>query len=165
MNPEDLPIRDLHLPDMTGWWPLAPGWWFLIVLVVGGLVFLVRRSYRSWQQNAPRRLALRRLAAIDEEFDEGVCDVALGKELSELTRRAMLAYSPRQEVAGLTGDDWLEWLDQGLDDRPFSNGAGKILESLPYINPQAVNNDTDVRGLINAVKRRLQQPLQEDQFR
>jgi hypothetical protein len=163
MNPEDLPIRDLHLPDMTGWWPLAPGWWFLIVLVVCGVIFLVRRSYRSWQHNAPRRLALRRLAAIDEEFQEGIGAVALGKELSELTRRAMLAYSPRQEVAGLTGDDWLEWLDKGLDDRPFSNGAGKILESLPYVNPHAVNNDTDVRGLIDAVRLRLERPMQEGQ--
>lgn len=164
MNPEDLPIRDLHLPDMTGWWPLAPGWWFLIALAVLGLVVLVRRSYRRWQHNAPRRLALKRLAAISDEFEQGISAVLLGKELSELTRRAMLAYAPRDEVAGLTGDEWLQWLDQGLDDRPFSEGAGKILESLPYINPQAINDDTDVRGLIDVVRLRLQQPVHGGQF-
>ena len=32
MDPELLPLRDLHLPEMVGWWPLAPGWWFLIAL-------------------------------------------------------------------------------------------------------------------------------------
>ncbi len=164
MNPEDLPIRDLHLPDMTGWWPLAPGWWFLIALAVFGLVVLVRRSYQRWQHNAPRRLALKRLAAISDEFEQGISAVLLGKELSELTRRAMLAYAPRDEVAGLTGDEWLQWLDQGLDDRPFSEGAGKILESLPYINPQAINDDTDVRGLIDVVRLRLQQPVHGGQF-
>jgi hypothetical protein len=165
MSPEDLPLRDLHLPDVTGWWPLAPGWWFLIALLVFGLVVLVRRSFRKWQHNAPRRLALKRLAAINDEFDDGKSAVVLGKELSELTRRAMLAYSSRQEVAGLTGDDWLQWLDQGLDDNPFSTGAGKILESLPYINPQAVNDETDVSGLIDAVRRRLAQPMDENQLR
>ena len=163
MNPEELPLRDLHLPDITGWWPLAPGWWFLIALVVFGLGLLVRRAYRNWRHNGPRRLALRRLAAINGEFEGGMSAAALGKELSELTRRAMLAYSPRQEVAGLTGDEWLEWLDQGLEDSPFSKGAGKILESLPYVNSQAVDDETDVRGLIDAVRRRLQQPLQEVQ--
>ena len=23
-------LRDLHLPDALGWWPLAPGWWVVI---------------------------------------------------------------------------------------------------------------------------------------
>ncbi len=27
MEPSELPLRDLHLPDAVGWWPLAPGWW------------------------------------------------------------------------------------------------------------------------------------------
>ena len=85
--------------------------------------------------------------------------MTLGKELSELTRRTMLAYAPRDEVAGLTGDDWLQWLDQGMDDKPFSRGAGRILESLPYMNPQAIDDDADVRGLIDAVLKRLHKPL------
>ena len=159
MNPEDLPLRDLHLPDMIGWWPLAPGWWFVTALVVFGFAMLLRRSYRQWRHNAPRRLALRRLAAISTEFEQGNSAVVLGKELSELTRRAMLAYAPREAVAGLTGDDWLEWLDQGLDDKPFSEGAGKVLEVLPYMNPEAVDDDTDVRGLLDAVHTRIKRPL------
>jgi hypothetical protein len=164
MNPDELPLRDLHLPDITGWWPLAPGWWFLIALAVIGLIVLIRRSFRNWRHNAPRRLALKRLAAISGEFEEGIGAVLLAKELSELMRRAMLAYAPRQEIAGLTGDEWLEWLDQGLDDKPFSQGPGKILESLPYLNPQAINNDTDVRGLIDAVRLRLERPVEGSQI-
>ena len=161
MNPEDLPLRDLHLPDLTGWWPLAPGWWVVVVLLALGLGYLIRRTYRRWQYNASRRLALKRLAAISAEFEQGMSAVTLGKELSELTRRAMLAYAPREVVAGITGDEWLEWLDQGLDNKPFSEGAGKILETLPYMNPEAVDNDTDVSGLIDAVRARLARPLDE----
>jgi uncharacterized protein DUF4381 len=159
MNPEELPLRDLHLPDMTGWWPPAPGWWLVAALLAIALIVMLRRCYRHWRKNAARRLALRRLAVIRAEYQHGSCAVELGKELSELTRRTMLAYYPRAAVAGLTGDDWLEWLDQGLDGKPFSEGAGKMLESLPYMKPQAVDDDTDVRGLIEAVRARLQRPV------
>lgn len=161
MNPEELPLRDLHLPDMTSWWPVAPGWLLLAVLAVLGLALLIRRAIMKWRINRPRRLALKRLGIISAEFEQGASAVTLGKELSELTRRAMLAYSPRSAVAGLTGDAWLKWLDQGLDDKPFSEGAGRILESLPYMNPTRVDDDTDVHGLISAVRSRLRQQLPE----
>ena len=161
MNPEELPLRDLHLPDMTSWWPVAPGWLFLAALTLLGLALLIRRAYVKWRNNRPRRLALRRLSIISAEFEQGASAITLGKELSELTRRAMLAYSPRSTVAGLTGDAWLEWLDRGLDNKPFSDGAGRILESLPYMNPAQVDDDTDVRGLISAVRSRLRQQLPE----
>ncbi len=161
MNPEDLPLRDLHLPAMTGWWPLAPGWWVLGSLLVFFLVFLIRLGVRQWRHNAARRWALQRLAVIVSEFEQGANAVTLGKELSELTRRTMLAYASRDAVAGLTGEEWLAWLDRGLDDRPFSSGSGRILESLPYLDPQKVDNDEEVRGLIDAVRTRLRKPLPE----
>lgn len=158
MKPEDLPLRDLHLPMMTGWWPLAPGWWLLIVLVLCGFALLLRHVYLRWRHNAARRLALHRLALITDEFERGASAATLGKELSELTRRAMLAYAPRDAVAGLTGQAWLEWLDKDLEEKLFSEGPGRMLESLPYMNPQQVDNDTDVRGLIDAVRARLKKP-------
>ena len=37
MDPEQIPLRDLHLPEAIGWWPLAPGWWVVIALVAGAL--------------------------------------------------------------------------------------------------------------------------------
>ena len=36
MDPKQIPLRDLHLPEGIGWWPLAPGWWVVIALVMIG---------------------------------------------------------------------------------------------------------------------------------
>jgi hypothetical protein len=83
----------------------------------------------------------------------------LAKELSELLRRSMLAYAPRGQVAGLTGDRWLEWLDQGLEGRPFTEGSGRNIEVLPYQRPEKVSLEADVSGLIDAVQQRLKTPL------
>jgi hypothetical protein len=33
MNPEELDLRDIQLPDAPGWWPPAPGWWLLLAVL------------------------------------------------------------------------------------------------------------------------------------
>lgn len=161
MDPDLLPLRDIHLPDAVGWWPLAPGWWALITLAIAGLVYLLYRQYLKWRFNAARRIALAELARIRGAYDEGRDALAVSKELSELLRRAMLAYARRGEMAGLTGERWLAWLDRGLDDRPFTAGSGRQIESLPYRRPDSISDDEDLSGLIDAVQRRLRTPLPE----
>ena len=52
MDPTQIPLRDLHLPDAIGWWPLAPGWWIVIaVLAITALALL-----RKWLQRRSRAL-------------------------------------------------------------------------------------------------------------
>jgi len=104
MDPEQIPLRDLHLPEAIGWWPLAPGWWVVIGLVVLVLVYMVRLYFRTRARGAARRHALRKLNELTAEFEQHHDAVAFSSSLSELLRRTMLAYAPRKDVAGLTGD-------------------------------------------------------------
>ncbi len=161
MNPDEIPLRDLHLPALTGWWPLAPGWWVLIGLALCGLAYLAWRSFQKFQRNAPRRRALSQLRYLRAEYAWRGDAVSLGIRLSELLRRAMLAYAPRGEVAGLTGASWLKWLDRGMGYRAFTNGPGRHIESLPYRKADVDTDDIDIDGLIEAVQQRLKTPLPE----
>jgi len=159
MDPSELPLRDLHLPDPVGWWPLAPGWWFLIALAIAGLGWLLLQAWRRHQFNAPRRYAIRSLASIEAEYLTHRNPVLLGQQLSELLRRGMLAYAPRHEVAGLTGESWLAWLDRGLPVPYFHTEGGKSLLQLPYCNPESDFSDVDVNAMLAAVKMRLVTPV------
>ncbi|MFQ6004694.1 MAG: DUF4381 domain-containing protein [Woeseia sp.] len=161
MNPEDIPLRDLHLPETIGWWPLAPGWWVLSVLLLIGLLLLARRALRKYRQNGARRSALARLEVLQAEYEHNRDVVSLGIRLSELLRRAMLAYAPRDEVAGLTGPDWLKWLDRGLPEAAFTRGPGRDIESLPYRGPGLDTSNIDIDGLIKAIRQRLETALPE----
>jgi hypothetical protein len=162
MEENALPLRDLHLPDALGWWPLAPGWWAVIVVVVATFAFVSWRWYRAWQFNAPRRHALREVARFEAEYLEHRDPAALGKQLSELLRRGMLAYAPRDKVAGLTGEAWLQWLDQGMSVPYFHTEGGKSLLTLPYRDPDGDFSDVDVNALLSAVRTRLSEPLRGD---
>jgi hypothetical protein len=161
MNPEEIPLRDLHLPEMIAWWPIAPGWWVLIGIALCGLGYLAWRALQKFQRNAARRKALSQLRYLKAEYSWSGDAVSLGIRLSELLRRAMLAYAPRDEVAGLTGANWLEWLDKGLPERAFTEGPGRNIESLPYQNPDMDVSQVDIDGLIDAVRQRLKTPLPE----
>ena len=135
-------------------------WWILIGIAIAGLAYLLYRAWLGFRRNRPRRIALRQLSGVREDFQRGKDPVALATDVSELVRRAMLAYAPRDEIAGLTGTSWLHWLDRGLDRPLFSKGAGSLLETLPYRNPLQVDeDDIDLRGMLDAVRTRLKTPL------
>ena len=159
MDETALPLRDLHLPDAIGWWPLAPGWWVVVAILAAVLGYILLRTYRRWQFNAPRRYAMRELARYEAEYLAHRDPVMLGKQLSELLRRGMLAYAPREEVAGLTGGDWLAWLDIGMPLPYFHTEGGKSLLNLPYRDPDGDFSDIDISALLAAVRMRLSVPL------
>jgi hypothetical protein len=101
------------------------------------------------------RYALREFAAIESDYLKHRNAVVLGKQLSNLLRRGMLAYAPRDQVAGLTGEAWLQWLDRGLPVPYFHTEGGKSLLMLPYRDADSELGDIDINALLAAVKMRL----------
>lgn len=92
-------LNDIVLPPEISWWPLAPGWYLLFVLLLLVAGWLSFRWYKNWQANAYRRTALRALQNMNEPA-----------EIAELLRRTALAFTPREEVARLKGESWVQWL-------------------------------------------------------
>jgi hypothetical protein len=159
MDPKQIPLRDLHLPEAVSWWPLAPGWWFLIALALFALGYLLHRYLRHRSQGAARRHALRQLDVLTVEFEQHGDAVAFSSNLSELLRRTMLAYAPRRDVAGLTGDEWLRWLDRDLDRPRFQGETGRKLLELPYRRPGDDLSALDLVDVVAAVRQRLATPV------
>lgn len=159
MEPDTIPLRDLHLPDATGLWPLAPGWWVVIAIVVVLLAIWCRQMWLSWRDGASRRHALRRLDDLHATYRESGDVIAFANDMSELLRRTMLAYVPRKDIAGLTGQAWLDWLDHDLPIPQFAGAAGRGLLELPYRDPGADVSGFDVNEMMSAVKLRLRTPV------
>ena len=89
MDPDQLPLRDLHLPDPVGWWPPAPGWWLLLATLAMLLIWLAVVLRSRHRRGAARRHAVRarlerraRVADFDEagnaaEGDDAAIDARL----------------------------------------------------------------------------------------
>ena len=159
MGPEQIPLRDLHLPEAIGWWPPAPGWWLLLVLLLLGLIFALRRVLAVRARGAARRQALKELDGLTLEFEQNRDAVAFAGGLSALLRRTMLAYAPRPDVAGLTGEDWLAWLDRDFDQPRFQTAAGRKLLELPYRRPDDQIAAMELVDVVAAVRQRPATPV------
>jgi hypothetical protein len=147
----DLPLRDIHLPDAISWWPPAPGWWILLgMLVVSAVtVYLLRTFYLS---RRVKRSALDELQSIRRQYEQTRNQKQLAEQLSILMRRASISFHPRSEAASLTGKNWLDYLDSTSKQPGFNQEAGQLLISAPYLpadhttsNETAANAEVLVR--------------------
>lgn len=145
MNPSLSQLHDIHLPARISWWPPAPGWWLLlaIVLLAAGVLYAV---HRLRNRNHWRRFALMELVRLREQLaSQQSTHRAAVSELSVLLRRVAVSRFPREEVAALSGDAWLVFLDRGLgESAAFQSDAGRLLTSIPYrpemtIDPSTLN--------------------------
>lgn len=124
-------LRDLALPPPISWWPPAIGWWILAAGALAVAIILLVKAVRRYRAAAYRREAERELAAIETAI---AADFSGGRHLagnvSELLKRTALAAFPREEVAGLTGEAWMRFLDRTGRTSAFTSGPARILPSL-----------------------------------
>lgn len=142
----ELPLRDVHLPGEVGWWPPAIGWWILAAIILGAIGFAVYAYVRRYRERAAVN-AIRRVIA---ELEAGEAPVTCMQQISAVLRRfAISVHGAGEPVAGLTGRQWLEYLDSRWDRAAFSTGPGRELIVAPYAPPGRVSTDTvrEIAGL------------------
>jgi len=108
-------LADIRMPGDVSWWPLAAGWWVLIVLL------LALAAYGLWRLQ--KRLVLqRRINAAMAEVsrarqtlgNRGEQDMAARlvyvNEVNAVLRRVALLHHEHSRVAGLSGQAWVNYL-------------------------------------------------------
>lgn len=147
MNPEDLPLRDIHLPAPIGWWPPAPGWWLLLGLLLTVVFLLVRMwlKHRAGQQSDWFGLAKAELERLQASYHTE--PLALLRELSVLLRKVAISRYGRDQVAGLTGTAWLDFLDRKAGKNLFKGKFDRLLTEIPY----RANAEAETRALVAAI--------------
>ena len=148
LNPDALAqLRDYHYPDAVSWWPPAPGWWVLagVVLLCGLFALLyLRRRHRC---RGAARQAMQELHQLRDTWRRQQDAAACARTLSRLLRRFAMAAFPRRDVAALTGEHWLRFLDQQGGDGRFNDGPGRWLIEAPY-RPDAPASVDEVATLV-----------------
>jgi hypothetical protein len=135
MNPQgaDLlaQLRDIHSAPTVPWWPPAPGWWVLAVLLAIGLIFAGRYALRRLRH----RLRRQRLAGFVDAVEAYIDPVAEPQEflaaINRIFKIVAIGAFPDDHCARMQGAEWTGFLAKNLSQSPAA-GQLAVLEEGPY---------------------------------
>jgi len=127
-------LRDIHLPPAIDPGLPAPGWWLLGLAALALTVWSVNLAWRTWQARAYRREGIKRFNLLLAEFENHQNAQSYLTAYSSLLKQIAMTAYPRDRVAALSGEDWVDFLDKTTGSREFSMGAGQALIQGHYQN-------------------------------
>lgn len=149
-NPQQvLQLRDIHLPGAPAFWPPAPGWWLVAAVLLALLAWLTVAVLRRYLIRRQCKRLFSALARLEHRLASERTPDALA-QISVLLRRLALMRFPRQQVAALTGNAWLRFLDESGGNGRFAEGPGRVLATGPY--RRSLPTDLDATALVALVR-------------
>jgi hypothetical protein len=122
-------LHGFYQPPAPSWRPQTTGWYILFCLIGLLAIWIAWKALLYRRRNRYRRAAL---SALDQ------CDL---EEIPELLKRTAIAAWPREEVASLTGDPWVQFFGDHLSDRNHLPSAAALLTDLSSREPSISSDD------------------------
>jgi len=144
-------IVEPELPEPVSLVPSTPGWWILLIVLVGLVARAMWRRRQRCLRDRYRREALAELTNIKERLGSGKKEAV--RELAPLLRATAIAAGGHDRVSGLEGEDYasaLAELSPGEERLPVAD-----LQSLAYAPLDEVAG-ADTEGLIAALESWIQ---------
>lgn len=157
----ELPLRDIHLPDAVSWWPPAIGWW-LLPIIIAALAYGIYKFIQIKKQQkktAYRKMALKELSLIKHDFSNQPANVECLRAISNLLRRIALSYLPREKVASLTGTQWVSQLNHLAQQATFTSTHTELLVHGPYQQQFEFDQNELFESCENWIKQLPAQPV------
>ncbi len=110
-------------PAAINWWPQTTGWWWVgaaLVVVLGRYGW---RRLRHWYRNRYRREATVRL----QQLAAASANDNWLLEINRLLKLTALAAFSREQVASLSGEAWVNFLNRQCTTPPFSTQQSQLL--------------------------------------
>ena len=127
-------LRDIHLPETGGFWPPAPGWWVLMLILLALVAAGIWLARRRRQKNRWLDLARTELAMIEKQASR---DPAWFAQLNTLLKQSARERYPDQHPEAMSGDAWIGFLIETAPDNRIASRP--VVEALVHsaLRPEA----------------------------
>lgn len=110
-------LKQLEASEGISWWPLATGWWFLIVIAAIGLVLVTKQFIIYLHIKKQQAQLLEEYLHIASNYHDSNEQLTVQQknrqyinDLNQLLRRAVMLSLPREQIANCRGQQWLSIL-------------------------------------------------------
>jgi hypothetical protein len=124
-----LQLRDIHLPAEPGYWPLAPGWWVLIVIALVLIYFLYKKIAKIRQLKHTNNLMQQELLVIRESYAKHKDKHKLAIDVSNLLNRFVRHVLKDSNASSLTGDAWIAYLNSRVQGNVFDDFKNELTQA------------------------------------
>jgi len=111
-KPSPLQLHDIHVPEQISNYPIAPGWWILLALIVFTAIWAYKKHKAMHILNADKKQALAVLASNNS---------LSATECIALLKWSAMQYFSRQELAKLYGERFQTFLVAQLPEKHQGN--------------------------------------------
>lgn len=107
MTPEELlsQLKEIHEPAAIGVWPLAPGWWVLIIALLCITVLAAYGIRVHIKKNAWKKEAIHTVNLIKSQIDTHPPQQSL-QQINQLIKRMAIHKLNDPSISSSTGDEW-----------------------------------------------------------
>ena len=142
MNPDlASQLRDIHAAPAVSWWPPAPGWWVLALLLLVLLIWLGRRLLARIRVHQRRKQMLSWVDHLNANIDPQRNPQAYLSTLNRIFKLVALGAFPGQNCAALAGQDWVDFLTANMKNSHSAESLN-VLASGPYDPAPQFDPDT-----------------------
>lgn len=141
-------LRDIHLPAAISWWPPAPGWWAVAVLLSAVLITGGYAARRYWQANRYRREASEELSGIYARWNDDQQTEQYLVGAGRILRQIAVHICGRQAVSSATGEQWMEAL-ASMSTRPVQETLRSALTQAAYQPNPRLNVDQAHQDIVD----------------
>jgi len=128
-------LQDIHLPQQVHNYPLAPGWWVLLIVISIIAAVLLVKAVKYWRLNKQKRFALRQLSQ---------SPIPNNAQIIAILKWTTMNYFPRKSSASLFGRQFQQFLTEQLPEKHQQQFTEQCGDAFDHLYQKESGDDSNI---------------------
>lgn len=121
-------LKDIQLPDPIGFWPIAWGWWLMLIVSITLMIVAIV----WWRKNRYRFYAKKKLVQHYKDYQTSLSALNYVQQLVTLLRQTAVTAYGVESVSQLQGKQWSVFLNSKTKQPIFDEQHNLYITQAPF---------------------------------